>query len=238
MIRLAGRPPFETLTPDEARQAYAASRKLLQPPPEDVAEIPRHHRRPARWPDRRAPLPARRHRSRRTSCRRWSGTTAAAGCWAISIRTTCPAAASPMPRAARWSRSITAWRRSTCSPPRSTIARRRHASIVFDNAAALGIDAGKVAVGGDSAGGNLAAVMALMARDGTLPPLAFQLLIYPATDMAMTTVSSTDHHPGVPLTSETMKWFIDHYCEGPTKPTGAPRRSARPASPAPRRRWC
>ena len=52
---------------------------------------------------------------------------------------------------------------------------------------------GKVAVGGDSAGGNLAAVMALMARDGTLPPLAFQLLIYPATDMMMTTVSSTDH---------------------------------------------
>ena len=38
MIRLAGRPPFETLTPDEARQAYAASRKMLQPPPEDVAE--------------------------------------------------------------------------------------------------------------------------------------------------------------------------------------------------------
>ena len=38
LIRLAGRPPFETLTPDEARQAYAASRKMLQPPPEDVAE--------------------------------------------------------------------------------------------------------------------------------------------------------------------------------------------------------
>ena len=44
----------------------------------------------------------------------------------------------------------------------------------------------RVAVGGDSAGGNLAAVMALMARDGDLPPLAFQLLIYPATDMGMT----------------------------------------------------
>ena len=85
---------------------------------------------------------------------------------------------------------------------------------VFDNAAALGVDASKVAVGGDSAGGNLAAVMALMSRDGTLPPIAFQLLIYPATDMMMTTVSSTTIGPGVPLTSATMKWFIDYYAKG------------------------
>ena len=69
----------------------------------------------------------------------------------------------------------------------------------------------KVATGGDSAGGNLAAVMALMARNGELPPLAFQLLIYPATDMAMTTISSQTITSGVPLTSTTMKWFIDHY---------------------------
>jgi acetyl esterase len=50
-----------------------------------------------------------------------------------------------------------------------------------------------------------------MARDGSLPPLAFQLLIYPATDMMMTTVSSQTITSGVPLTSATMKWFIDHY---------------------------
>jgi acetyl esterase len=79
----------------------------------------------------------------------------------------------------------------------------------------LGIDPRLLAVGGDSAGGNLAAVMALMARDGTLPPLIFQLLIYPATDMTMTTVSSQTITEGVPLTSTTMKWFIDHYMRGP-----------------------
>jgi acetyl esterase len=79
------------------------------------------------------------------------------------------------------------------------------------NAARLGIDASKIAVGGDSAGGNLAAVMALMARDGDLPPVVFQLLIYPATDMAMASVSSQTVRDGVPLTSATMKWFIDHY---------------------------
>jgi acetyl esterase len=86
---------------------------------------------------------------------------------------------------------------------------------VISHAAPLGVDPARVAVGGDSAGGNLAAVMALMARNGTLPKLAFQLLVYPATDMAMTTVSSQTITQTVPLTSATMKWFIDHYMRGP-----------------------
>ncbi len=81
----------------------------------------------------------------------------------------------------------------------------------IDNAEMLGIDPARVAVGGDSAGGNLAAVIALMARDGTLPPVVFQLLIYPATDMMMTSVSAHAISDGVPLTSKTMRWFIDHY---------------------------
>ena len=70
MIRLAGRPPFETLTPDEARQAYAASRKMLQPPPEDVAES-----RDTTVPGPLGPIGVRLYRPswnrpRQTSCRR------------------------------------------------------------------------------------------------------------------------------------------------------------------------
>jgi acetyl esterase len=84
---------------------------------------------------------------------------------------------------------------------------------IIEQAGALGIDRARVAVGGDSAGGNLAAVLALMARDGDLPPLAYQLLVYPATDMAMTTVSSQTVNTGI-LTSKTIKWFIDHYLRG------------------------
>ena len=53
---------------------------------------------------------------------------------------------------------------------------------VAANAAALGVDAKRIAVGGDSAGGNLAAVVAQMARDKGGPAIAFQLLYYPATD--------------------------------------------------------
>ena len=80
--------------------------------------------------------------------------------------------------------------------------------------------------------------MALMARDGTLPPLAFQLLIYPATDMMMTTVSSTTIGPGVPLTSATMKWFIDHYAKGHETRLARLALRAPPPSRAPRPRWC
>jgi acetyl esterase len=86
---------------------------------------------------------------------------------------------------------------------------------VVANATRLGLDAARVAVGGDSAGGNLAAVMALMARDGDMPPLVFQLLVYPVTDLGMTHESYRRVTQGVPLTAQTMDWFIDHYLHGP-----------------------
>src|SRR5262245_43730396 len=54
---------------------------------------------------------------------------------------------------------------------------------VAENAAAIGADPARVAVGGDSAGGNLTAVVALMARDRGGPRLVFQLLVYPVTDL-------------------------------------------------------
>jgi acetyl esterase len=86
---------------------------------------------------------------------------------------------------------------------------------VIAQSLALGIDRTRVAVGGDSAGGNLAAVMALMARDGDMPPLVFQLLVYPVTDLGMTHESYRRVTQGVPLTAQTMDWFIDHYLHGP-----------------------
>src|SRR4029077_17459755 len=80
---------------------------------------------------------------------------------------------------------------------------------------ALGIDRKHVAGGGDSAGGKLPAVMGRVARDGDLPPLAFQLLVYPATDMGMVHDSYQRVTDGVPLTATTMLWFIDHSLHGP-----------------------
>jgi acetyl esterase len=83
------------------------------------------------------------------------------------------------------------------------------------NAAALKVDAGRLAVGGDSAGGNLAAVVALAARDSGDLPIAFQLLIYPATDQRRGAPSHTTNGEGFLLTRDTMTWFHDHYIADP-----------------------
>ena len=80
-----------------------------------------------------------------------------------------------------------------------------------EHAAELGIDPTRLAVGGDSAGGNLAAVSALAARDAGIP-LAAQLLIYPVTDMAhLEGESYTACGEGYGLTAAAMAWFRDHY---------------------------
>ena len=71
------------------------------------------------------------------------------------------------------------------------------------------IDRSRIAVGGDSAGGNLAAVVALAARDAGGPPLAWQLLIYPVTDLHMRHPSYERNGSGYLLTREQMHYFRD-----------------------------
>ncbi len=81
---------------------------------------------------------------------------------------------------------------------------------VADNAAAINVDAGRMAVGGDSAGGNLAAVVAQQARD-TGPAVCFQLLVYPVTGASFDTDSYRDNAEGYLLTRAAMEWFWNHY---------------------------
>jgi acetyl esterase len=212
MIRAAGRPPFETLTPEEARRAFAAGRAAVQPEPQEVAEV-----RDLACPGPLGEIKLRAYRPRGsgadeilpaliyfhgggwllgdldshdTACRHYAN---GARCRVVSVdyrmapEHKFPAAVDDSAAAAKW---------------------------IIENAAALGINHTRVAVGGDSAGGNLSAVLAIMARDGELPPLVYQLLVYPATDMAMVTRSSQTATVGI-LTTATMKWFIDHYLRGP-----------------------
>jgi acetyl esterase len=84
---------------------------------------------------------------------------------------------------------------------------------VRDQAQALGVDASRLAVGGDSAGGNLAAVVSQMARDAGDLPIAFQLLIYPATVQRRFTHSNAVNGQGLLLTVDSMRYFHDHYIE-------------------------
>ncbi len=81
---------------------------------------------------------------------------------------------------------------------------------VADNAKPLYVAADRVAVGGDSAGGNLAAAVCLGAKEKNHQP-AFQLLIYPATLMYPDTQSYHDNGEGYALTADIMHWFMDHY---------------------------
>jgi acetyl esterase len=212
MIRLAGRPPFETLTPAEAREAYSASRRILQLPPEDVAES-----RDATVAGPLGPIGIRLYRP--------AGTDASdvlpalvwyhGGGWLLGDLDSHDVACRRFANAVRCRVVSVDYRMAPEHVfPAAVNDSFEATKYVFEHAAELGIDPDRIAVGGDSAGGNLAAVMALMSRDGALPKVAFQLLVYPATDMMMTTVSSKTIGPGVPLTSATMKWFIDHYAKG------------------------
>lgn len=101
---------------------------------------------------------------------------------------------------------------------------------VVEHAAMLGVDPERVAVAGDSAGGNLAAVVSLLARDAGGPTLCAQVLIYPVTDFAFDTVSYRENGEGHLLTRASMEWFSGHYLgptlERATEPAAAPLRAS------------
>jgi acetyl esterase len=82
---------------------------------------------------------------------------------------------------------------------------------IAEHATELGGDGSRLAVAGDSAGGNLAAVVALLARDRGGPRIAFQALVYPVTDCDLDTTSYRENAEGYFLTREMMRWFWDQY---------------------------
>jgi acetyl esterase len=79
----------------------------------------------------------------------------------------------------------------------------------------LGIDPTRIAVGGDSAGGNLAAGVARLALDRGSPPIRYQLLIYPITDFRFDTPSYLENAEGYGLGREMMRWYWDQYLASP-----------------------
>jgi acetyl esterase/lipase len=83
-------------------------------------------------------------------------------------------------------------------------------SWAYDHAASIGCDRERLAVGGDSAGGNLAAVVSHRAP----APLRFQLLVYPVTDARCNTTSYEEFADGPYLTRKSMEWYVAHYLSG------------------------
>lgn len=102
---------------------------------------------------------------------------------------------------------------------------------VADHRAELGLPAdAPIAVGGDSAGGNLAALVALRAGRAGTPTLAFQLLVYPVTDHTASSASIRENGEGYLLTARAMDWFTEQYLGGsdlePDDPTVSPQFAA------------
>jgi len=209
----AGRPAYETLTPAEAREFYSQARFVSNPEPPELRSA-----EPLAIPSAAGPIPARIYTP--LKLRQANGLAPGlvffhGGGWVIgdldSHDVVCRKLADEgqlivisvdyrlapehkFPAAVDDAITATKW--------------------IADNAVALGIDAARLSVGGDSAGGNLAAVAAIAARDGDGPAIAGQLLIYPAVDFAMTHPSHSEPETSVLLTHSVIKWFRDHYLNG------------------------
>jgi len=209
----ANRPPYENGTPAEARELYLKGRLVTNPEPPELASV-----QSTSIPGPASEIPARIYTPKTL---RQSGGLAPAlvyfhgGGWVIgdldSHDVVCRTLADhgelivisvdyrlapehKFPAAVDDAIAATVW--------------------IADNAALLGIDAARISVGGDSAGGNLAAVVAIAARDGDGPTLAGQVLIYPATDFAMSHPSHSEPETSILLTHAVIRWFRDHYLGG------------------------
>jgi acetyl esterase len=100
---------------------------------------------------------------------------------------------------------------------------------VVEKGAEIGVDGTRVAIGGDSAGGNLAVVVALMARDRGGPALRHQLLVYPVANHDFSTPSYEENKQGYLLSREMMRWFWNHYladAKDGAQPYASPLRAA------------
>ena len=212
MRREVGAKPFETMTPLEARAAYAAGRGVLQPPPAPVGLV-----EGLSAPGPHGPIPLRRYRPFGSEPGRVLPTLVYlhGGGWVFGDLDSHDGVCRSLSNAAFCQIVSVDYRLAPehvfPAAVDDALAALRY---VHANAAALAADPARLMVGGDSAGGNLAAVLALMARDGTAPPVIHQLLNYPVTDLTMSQDAYRRVTRDMPLTSVTMAWFIDHYLHG------------------------
>jgi acetyl esterase len=213
MIRESGRPPFEALDHAVARDFYSKGKEALQQPAADVALV-----RDLALPGPAGPVPLRLYRGlgtdpvQRLPCLLFLH----GGGWVLGDLDTHDTVCRLLANAAGCAVLAVDYR---LAPEHAFPAAIEDAVAMLRalpaEAAGLGIDAERVAVGGDSAGGNLAAVLALMARDGTVPRVCGQMLFYPALDMTFAAASHGAFSAGLPLTSSTMAWFRGHYAPDP-----------------------
>lgn len=209
----AGRPAYETLTAPEARAYYSQARFATNPDAPELARVEElaipapHGTIPARF---YVPKDPRRHDGLSPALVFFHG-----GGWVIGDLDTHDVVCRQLAvEGALIVISVDYRLAPEHKFPAATDDAIAATQWVAANARELGIDASRLAIGGDSAGGNLAAVVALAARDAGGPALAGQVLIYPATDFAMTHGSHSEPETSVLLTHSVIRWFRDHYLSG------------------------
>jgi len=209
LIKESGRPQFECVPVEEGRAAYSKSREILQPEPRAILEV-----RDLQAPGSAGPIQLRLYRdvaadasnpppvlvyyhgggwvigdldSHDGICREMahqSGATVISVDYRLAPEDVFPAAVDDALAATQW---------------------------VSDNAASLSVDPQRISIGGDSAGGNIAAVVSIMARDNPNLQIVSQLLIYPVMDLTMAHPSHERLANQQPIPRSTLSWFYDCY---------------------------
>jgi acetyl esterase len=206
----AGRPPYETLTAPEAREFYMAARLVSNPDPPELQSV-----EPLSIPAPHGAIPARIYTPRKL--RKTNGLAPClvffhGGGWVIGNLDTHDVVCRKLAEEGELIVISVDYR---LAPEHKFPAAVDDSIIVTKwiaaNAAELGIDPSGLVVGGDSAGGNLAAVVSLAARDDGGPDIAGQLLIYPSTDMSRKHASHKETETSILLTHSVIVWFLNHY---------------------------
>ncbi len=207
LIRAAGRPPADQLSPAEARIGYLLARGALSPEPPAITQV-----RDLDAQGRNGAIPLRLYRD--------GDDTAARGClvyfhgggWVIGDRDTHDVVCRQIAQRSRAVVISVDYRLGPEHKFPAAVEDAIDATIwVAKHAGELGVDAKRLAVGGDSAGGNLAAVVAIDSRDNAGPAIALQALVYPSTDMLGSTESHEVFGENYMLTRAMMTYFRAHY---------------------------
>jgi acetyl esterase len=209
----AGRPPYETLTAPEARESYSLARFATNPEAPELARVDQ-----LAIPSPHGGIPARLYVPK--ALRTHDGLSPAlvffhGGGWVVGNLDTHDVACRKLADEGELIVISVDYRLAPEHKfPAAVDDAIAATKWIAANARELGIDAARLSVGGDSAGGNLAAVVAIAARDGNGPAIAGQVLIYPAVDFAMTHRSHSEPETSVLLTHSVIRWFCAHYLDG------------------------
>lgn len=208
-FREAGRPPYETLTAKEAREFYLAGRAVSHPEPPEMASVQN-----STVPGPGGAIPVRSYTPKQL--RKYDGLAPVlvffhGGGWVIGDLDSHDVVCRTLARDGEMIVISVDYRLAPEHKfPAAVDDAIAATKWVSANAKSLGIDANRISVGGDSAGGNLSAIVAIDARQNG-PKLQGQLLIYPATDFAMTHPSHSEPETSCLLTHTVIRWFRDHY---------------------------